>query len=65
MRKSEILVINGKRDKYMHAKTYAGRIKATRGLHNLADPRNKPMSHRIVRSQMKREFQKEINECDE
>ena len=62
MRKSEIHVIHGKRDKYMHSKTYAGRINGTRGLQNLADPRTKPLSHRIVRAKIKRETMQEINE---
>jgi len=47
---------------WMRGKTYAGRIKATKGLSNLNDPRTKPLSHRIVRAKTKRETMQEINE---
>ena len=41
-------------------KEYAGRIKATRGLHNVSDPKVKAMSHRIVRRKLGRETMREI-----
>ena len=40
---------------------YAGRIKETKGLQNVTDPKVKALSHRIVRRKMKREMNKEIN----
>lgn len=47
---------------WMHDKTYSGRIKPTKGLSNLHDPRTKPISRRIVRAKIKRETMKDINE---
>lgn len=39
---------------------YAGRIKATKGLQNVTDPKVKAMTHRIVRRKLQREMLKEI-----
>ena len=41
-------------------KLYEGRIKATRGLHNIRNPKEKAMTHRIVRRKLQREDIREI-----
>jgi hypothetical protein len=50
------------RDKRSRRKLYEGRIKATRGLQNIRDPKVKAMTHRIVRRKLNRELVKETNE---
>jgi hypothetical protein len=64
MKTCKTIVIQGKRYKLMHGKIYSSCIKYTKGLQNLNDPRIKPMTHRIVRSKMKREIMKDVDEYD-
>ena len=53
--------IRNESPKVSRRKFYEGRIKATKGLYNVSDPKVKAMSHRIVRRKLQRETQKEIN----
>lgn len=51
-----------KREHWSHNKTYQSRVKTTRGLNNLNDPKVKPISHRIVRRKLHKEMINELGE---
>jgi hypothetical protein len=48
-------------ERYSSKKLY-GRIKATKGIQKISDPRNKQISHQILRRKLKKEEMAEVRE---